>query len=651
LQGLRALAVALVVVYHVWFDRVSGGVDVFLLISGFLMTGQLVRAAEGGTLDLPARWSRMVVRLVPSMAVVLVATVVASAVLLPEGRWPQTVREVVAAALFVENWQLAADAVDYAARNNMASVVQHFWSLSIQGQFYVLWPLLVAAIVLSDRSTSRRGEPQRLRMQLTLVTAAVFAVSLLHSIALTATNQPLAYFHTLARLWEFALGGLLALHIDAIRLSPRVRLALGWVGVVGLLVCGAVLPGATVFPGVAALWPTGCAARVLVAGVTGSARGVDRLLACRPVQYVGEVSYPLFLWHWPILVLYLVARGRDQVGLADGLGIIALSFALAVLTHHLVEQPLPRRSVGVRRGYRLGALATAVVLLVAGVWQLDTVRRATLVEQVGADLHPGAVALASGPVDVAELQPPPVTVYEDWVRIEQWDCRPMAGFPMDVCAQPIEGEPARRIVVVGDSHVQQLSGALIPIAQRHGWQLTAIVRGACPFSTASEVVPDDPDCLAWNAAAADEIVQLRPDAVITLASRDVRTGLTEQTPLGFVEQWARLDALGIPVLAVRDNPRFDFSVPDCIQQRGRGAVECGMSREAVYSADPPWTRLADVPPNVTFLDIADAVCDPTTCSGEVGNVLVYLDDNHLTASYATSMSALLESEVLAALGS
>ena len=426
-------------------------------------------------------------RLVPAMAVVLIATVVASAMLLPEGRWPQTVREVAAAALFLENWQLAADAVDYAARNNMTSVVQHFWSLSIQGQFYLLWPLLVAVIALSSR-----GAPQRLRRRLTLATAVVFAVSLLHSIALTATNQPLAYFHTLTRLWEFALGGLLALHIDAIRLSHRVRLTLGWVGVVGLLLCGAVLPGAAVFPGVAALWPTGCAALVLLAGVTGSARSADRLLTYRPVQYLGELSYPLFLWHWPILVLYLVSSGREQVGLASGLGIIALSLVLAVLTHHLVEQPLRRKPISIRAGYRLGALATAVVLLAAGVWQLDTIRRAATAEPVGADRHPGAVALASGPVDLAPLQPPPVTVYEDWVRIEHWDCRPMSGFPTNACAQPVEGEPTRRIVVVGDSHIQQLSGALIPIAQRHGWQLTAIVRGACPFSTASEVEPDEP---------------------------------------------------------------------------------------------------------------------------------------------------------------
>jgi peptidoglycan/LPS O-acetylase OafA/YrhL len=171
LQGLRALAAALVVVYHVWLNRVSGGVDVFFVISGFLLTGQLSRAAERGVLDLPRRWSRMIVRLVPSTAVILVVTAGAAALMLPEGRWPQTFRELVASALFLENWRLAADSVDYAARSNTASVVQHFWSLSIQGQFFLIWPLLIAAVAIAAR-----GSGPRLRQYLTLVVATVFAL-------------------------------------------------------------------------------------------------------------------------------------------------------------------------------------------------------------------------------------------------------------------------------------------------------------------------------------------------------------------------------------------------------------------------------------------------------------------------------------------
>ena len=214
LQGLRAVAVALVVVYHVWFGRVSGGVDVFFVISGFLLTGQLARAAGRGPLELGRRWSRTIVRLLPCAVVVLVATVVAGTLLLPEGRWPQTLREVVAAALFLENWRLAADAVDYAARSTMSSPVQHFWSLSIQGQFFLVWPLLVALVGIAAR-----GDAARVRAHLTVATLGVFAASLTFSVVLTATNQPLAYFHSLTRLWEFALGGLLALTIDTVRLA------------------------------------------------------------------------------------------------------------------------------------------------------------------------------------------------------------------------------------------------------------------------------------------------------------------------------------------------------------------------------------------------------------------------------------------------
>jgi peptidoglycan/LPS O-acetylase OafA/YrhL len=665
LQGLRALAVVLVVVYHVWVGRVSGGVDVFFVVSGFLLTGQLVRAAERGTLDVRGRWSRTLLRLTPAAAVVLVATAAASAVVLPAGRWSQTVRELVAAALYVENWQLAADAVDYAARNNMASVVQHFWSLSIQGQFFLVWPLLVALVALACRST-----PGLLRMRLTLVLLGVLVTSLVYSVELTTLDQPLAYFHTLTRLWEFAIGGLLALHAGRVVLTPRARVAAGWTGVLGLVACGAVLPVATVFPGYAALWPTTCAALVLLAGRTGARAGVDRLLASAPARYLGDISYALYLWHWPILVLYLVAGARESASLLDGAVIIGTAVVLASLTHHLVERPVLARPARRRTGYRLAAAATAAVLLLAGTWQVVGARHDDPAAALGGDTHPGALALVSGAVDPAPLLPPPVTVFDDWVRIEHWDCTPMAAFPMDVCTQPRPpapapeeppGEadgaepfevapPARRIVVVGDSHAQQLTGALLPIAERNDWQITTIIRGACPFSTASEVVPEEADCLAWNAAAADEISALRPDAVVTLASRDVRPGLTEQTPPGFVEQWRRLDAQGIPVLALRDNPRFDYSVPDCVQQRADDMDSCGVARADVYPDVPPWAEIPDVPANVAFVDIADAVCDPDRCPPVIGNVLVYLDDNHLTASYSTSMADLLAGPIQTALG-
>jgi peptidoglycan/LPS O-acetylase OafA/YrhL len=654
LQGLRALAVVLVVVYHVWINRVSGGVDVFFVVSGFLLTGQLVRAAERGDLDVRQRWSRTLLRITPAAAVVLAGSAVLGAFVLPEGRWSQTVREVVAAALFVENWQLAADSVDYAARNNVASIAQHFWSLSVQGQFFLLWPLLIALVALACRHA-----PGRLRRTVTLVLLGVFAASLVYSVELTFTDQPLAYFHTLTRLWEFALGGLLALHGDRVVLTRRARVAAGWTGVLGLVACGAVIPVATVFPGFAALWPTGCAALVLLAGRTRAWGGADRLLSGAVARYLGDISYALYLWHWPLLVLYLQFSEQEAVGIGAGSMIIGAALVLAVLTYELVERPLLRGPTSTRRGYRVGATATATVVIVAAVWQGAGALRADPEAALGDVSHPGALALRTGEVDAAPLLPSPLTVTEDWVRIEQWDCMPMTAFPMDVCAQPLRASeegvtepepPDRRIVVVGDSHAQQLTAALVPLAERHNWQLIVMARGACPFSTVSEVVPDEPECLAWNAAAAEEITALQPDAVVTLASRDARAGHTEQTPQGFVEQWRRLDAQGIPVLALRDNPRFDHSVPDCVQTQPDDVDGCGVDRAEIYAPAPPWAELPDLPQNVAFVDIADAVCDPQRCPPVIGNVLVYMDDNHLTATYSTSMADLLAEQIEDGLG-
>jgi peptidoglycan/LPS O-acetylase OafA/YrhL len=645
LQGLRALAVTLVVLHHVWTGRVSGGVDVFFVISGFLLTGQLARAAGRGALELRKRWSRMILRLLPATATVLIGTVVAGAVLLPEGRWHQTVREVVATAFFVENWQLAADSVDYAARSNTTSVVQHFWSLSIQVQFFVVWPLLVALVALVARNAAHR-----LHTHLTLVLLGVFGCSLSFSVALTAADQPQAYFHSLTRVWEFALGGLLALWIDRVPWTRDERVAFGWIGVIGLLACGFVLDGASMFPGWAALWPAVCAVLVLQAGVTRSRYGVDRILTWQPARRLGDLSYPLYLWHWPVLMLFMASRERDVVGPLGGLAVIALSVLLAVLTARLVEGPALRLPVGVGDAYRFGAATVTAVVLAASLWQFAADQRDRPSDGLGGPENPGALALVDGAPEPGPLLPAPVSVSEDWVRVDAWDCSPPTGFRTDVCTQPVESPPDRRIVVVGDSHLQQFTGALVPIAAQHGWQLITMLQGACPFSTASEVDPENSECVAWNDAAAAEIAALRPDAVVTLASRDVRSGRTEQTPPGFVERWRQLDELGIPVLAVRDNPRFDHSVPDCVRRQDRDAQACGADRDDVYAPEPPYALRDDVPAGVTFLDTADFVCDETRCPAEIGNVLVYLDDNHLTAAYATTLAPVIEDRVVAAVG-
>ncbi|PXY28414.1 acyltransferase [Prauserella muralis] len=653
-QGLRALAAGLVVAYHVWLDRVSGGVDVFFLLSGFLITGQLFRACARGRIEFRPMWGRMIKRLFPAALTVLLVTMGAGVLLLPEHRWFQTISEVVASALYLENWRLAADSVDYFAQHDTASVVQHFWSLSIQGQFYVVWPLLVALVALVAR---RAG--WGLRPALLAALGTTLAVSLAYSVWLTALDQPLAYFSSLTRVWEFALGGLLALVIDAIRLPRPLRVLLGWAGVAGLVSCGLVLQVGTVFPGYVALWPTLSAALVLLAGATGSRAGADRFLSSRPLTYLGDLSYALYLWHWPVLLFYLIGRDQPAVGPRGGAVVIAVSLLLAAATHHLVEKPVRESRIGVTTrwgAYRFAVLALLPVLVAAGTWQLVSTQRASFALELDDPGHPGAHAIEAG----APLLDPRVNVLPPFAALpDQFDTFPDEECTISprhaelrICTVDPDGPPSRRLVVAGDSHSQQYIAALRPLVEERGWQVISMGRGGCPFTARSHHA--DPvereACTTWNSAVVEEIVATRPDAVLTMASRDVRAGLKEWTPPGFVEQWRTMDEAGIPVVAVRDSPRYSYEPSECVQKHGLDAPRCAPPRARYLAAEPPYTALPDVPPNVSFVDFSDYYCTSEVCPPVIGNVLVYLDDNHVTAAYLQTMSRAVGDRLTEALG-
>lgn len=654
LQGLRALAVTLVVVYHVWLGRVSGGVDVFFVLSGFLVTGQLFRAAGRGRIEFRPLWGRMIKRLFPAAMTALLVITAASILLLPQTRWLATIREIGATALHVENWQLATDSVDYYAQNNKASVVQHFWSLSIQGQFYLVWPLLVALVALVARLAGRS-----LRRMLFAVLLGVFAASLAYSVWLTRANQPVAYFHSLTRVWEFALGGLIALGVHAVALPRWQRLLLGWVGVLALPACGVATRVGSQFPGYLALWPTLCAAAVIVAGTTGSRWGADRLLALRPLAYLGTLSYSLYLWHWPVLVFYLITRDRTTVGWRGGAVIIAVSLVLSIATYHLIEKPVRRSRIGVANrwgAYRLGAATLAAVLLAVTTWQMVSTRKATsYAVSVDDPDHPGALTHSDGfeywGTEKPPLVPPLVKLPDDWARLSPGTC---AASPVNkdlqICTSRVQDPPTKRVVLVGDSHIGQWVAALQPVAQRRNWQLIVMTKGWCPFSSNAEVMPGDQGCAQWTAAAAAEILALRPNAVFTLASRDVRAGLTEQTPPGFVQRWRELDTAGIPVLAVRDNPRFGYSPPECVTTHGVDAAQCSTPRAALLAAEAPYRHIPDPPTNVSFLDFSDYFCTQEVCPPVVGNVLVYMDNNHPSATFMTTLAPIVERGITSALG-
>ena len=323
-QGLRALAVLMVVTYHVWLGRVSGGVDIFLLISAFLMTLSFARKVEGGKpLRLLSHWLHLLKRLLPAVVVVILGVLAGTRLVLPESRWPDVLDQAWASLLYRQNWLLADTAVDYYAQDHAgASPLQHFWSLSIQGQVFLLWPLVFAGAAVLLRLLRRTPVGRRVSYAALLAAAfgAIFVVSLVFSIEQTATNQSYAYFDTRTRLWEFALGSLLALALPHLRPGKVLRVVLGWTGLAAMLSCGLLLTVDRSFPGFIALWPTLAAAAIIVAGQSGSRFGVDRFLTWKPLVALGDNSYALYLWHWPLLVLVLAGTGITAPNLVQGLG-------------------------------------------------------------------------------------------------------------------------------------------------------------------------------------------------------------------------------------------------------------------------------------------------------------------------------------------
>lgn len=658
LDGLRAVAVLLVAAYHIWLGRISGGVDVFLLLTGFFITASLFRMAETrGRVNLGVYFGRLATRLIPTAGTVLLASALLTMAVVPAARWQATVEEIIASAFYYQNWKLAFTNTDYLTQDQPASIVQHFWSISIQGQFYVAWALL---FIVTLWITSRFRE--HFKAVAFIFFFAIFIVSLTYSVYSTAENNVWAYFDTGARMWEFALGALLAIWLPHIVLSRQVRLTIGWVGLVALAVCG-LFADPNLFPGYIALWPTAAAFMIIVAGTSGSAFGVDRFLTWRPIKYLGSLAYGIFLWHWPLFISYRELSGEETAGLLDGAGIVLLSIILAFFTKKLLEDglrsfiPRDRRSQA-KWGLTLSLSFLIPVLAVSVTWvsaiNNDPPPTTTLQDPMNSDVdprYPGGMALAdprfAEDLPNVQMQPTVTQAVEDNASVYEDGCHLMQ-----------EGTEARNcdygdvdadttIVIVGASRTVHWLPALEGIGAENNWKIKSISKSACVLDTDTPTqsgrVYDD--CIEWRENVIDYLVDLQPDLVVTSSTR-VREG-DEEVPEGYISRFNTLTESGIPILGIRDLPRTGESLVDCVSESD--AADCTIDVSDFYPVDDPAQsddRFSDL---VTLTDFSPYVCPDQTCHAVVGNVLTYRDSMHLTATYAGTLAPVMEEEVQAVL--
>ncbi len=709
-EGLRAVAAVLVAVYHVFLGRVSGGVDVFFVIAGFLITTSLVAQATGDDGVRAGRYlGRLMVRLLPVALLVLAFVIAGIFLWMPATRHGSMLAEVAASALYVENWALAAKAVDYAAREEIKSPVQHFWAMAVQGQFYLIWLLLAGLIGLA-------AGPRRFRRLFGAALCLLFAASLAWSVLLTADNQPLAYFHTGVRVWEFAAGGLLALAIGPIRArldrAGQAGSALcgiaGWTGLALVVSCGLVLSVSRQFPGVAALWPVAGALLVVIASGRCGQFGVGRLLASRPFVFVGGVAYALYLWHWPVLTFVRSANPSGEVGLRAGVLVLAVSFVLAVVTTRIVEQPIRLRLAVTPHPWRAVAGGAAALVLVASVsMTLDRLASGSpasaatagtpAVDDEGLAVEPedleGVPAIGAGAVVAGGGQhtpapgagtpgpsgsagipggsatptvtaapgmpaggitqarsegpfvPTALEAGEDMAALNREDCQQKIDRPDLVICERGAIGGQKTAMLIGGSHAAHWYPAVNAIARRRDWRLVTGVKAGCRI-TLSREFSEDGEAQSCKAWLDELLSYIEHNPPDFIITTGTATSPRDEwVPEGYTDIWRMLGAKGIPVIAIRDTPRAPFDRVDCLALHGAEPWACDIEREPTLDRENPMLLLEDLPSNVIPVDVNAWLCSTNACPAVVGHVTVYRDAHHLTATYSRTLAPMLAAQI------
>ncbi|MEX5273385.1 MULTISPECIES: acyltransferase family protein [Kocuria] len=641
-QGLRAVAVLLVVIYHVFLGRVSGGVDIFLLISAFFMTLSFVRKIESGRpLAIGRYWLHTFKRLLPLATVVILVTV-GLLTEFPESSVAQFRWEALASVFYVENWALAASSVDYyAADHSTASPFQHFWSLSVQGQVFLLWPLIFGFAWLVRRRTRISSVPI-----LAVCFGLIFAASMMYSVITTETQQAFAYFDTRARLWEFALGSLIALAIPYLN-PPRVlRIILGWVGIVSMVSVGILVDVQGAFPGWIALWPLLSAAAIIVAGNTESRVGFDRFLSWRPVVKLGDAAYALYLVHWPLLVTYLVIMDRPWAGPRSGVALVLVSIVLALMLTALIENPLKAWTWPEQSKRRLALVIIACLAVVSTAvlsWTAVDAHRSAQLEAEAARNNPGAAALAVEDPSGTETDAPLVPIIQgDYPKPSLGEPCPeemgLSAANQTWCGITIDDPQASQtILVVGNSHTIQWLPAIEDLARSQGWNMVSYIRGNCILGSADDQVRDQAECAEWLSEIDKVIDDADPDLVVTTGTRSLEDGGEDLSP-GMVEKLQELSQKTGHLLAIRDNPRFVDAPGLCVQDDRRSAQDCTPPATDITTSPNPLESIAGQNEGISTVDMGDLICPDGMCAPVIGNVIVYWDNNHLTQNYVRSLS-------------
>lgn len=637
IQGMRAVAVLSVLAYHIWPGVLPGGyvgVDVFFVISGFLITGLLVREFErSGTISLRDFYARRIRRLLPAASLTLLAVAVSAWFWSSASEWRVLAKELVASALYVENWLLVERSVDYLAQDAAPSPVQHFWSLSVEEQFYIFWPLLMLGAGALART-------RKLPVRKVFLTAllSVTLISLGYGIYVSFVDPAPGYFLTTTRIWELGVGGLLAIasRPDGGMPGGWVRTFFGWTGMAAIMLACWFYSSRLPFPGYEAMLPTLGAVALLYAR-PGEEGLLGRLLGSRPMQYFGDISYSLYLWHWPIVVFYPLVTGREVATFQDGMAVAVVSVIAAHLSKQLVEERFRHGRKGESlRPYMIGAGLTATLALSAG----------TLLAAGDREGQHGEAAVGGSSAS-AHVMKDPMAARNDLAEAYSQGCI-ASSRDEDVRVCRYGKTSGTTVVAVGDSHMVQWLPALAGMADQKGFDLHAITKTGCAYMSILEEEMDTIEkksCAVWNAKVSRVLDEIQPDVVIFANSMGASHMLgsspdrTEKVAARMAEAWAGLRASQSPrLIAIRETPRMREAPPSCLMREKATPGFCDTPRWAAIGKDSLVTLAAAKVGDVSVIDMNDAICGAESCSTSIDDVYVWRDQHHMTASFVRTLT-------------
>ena len=683
IEGLRGIAVLLVLLFHASIPGFNGGfvgVDVFFVISGFLITGMLLREYETtGKISLSNFYARRLRRLLPASALVLIITLIAAMFILPPLTVPSVAVDVAAATLYVSNMVFAYRATDYFAAGSAPSPILHFWSLGVEEQFYLVWPAIFLLAAYGAR---------RLRLRVGIAVAIIGLLSFTFATYLVTRQGPWAFFSLPTRAWELALGGILAaIGVRLSRIPEFFAVLLGWLGLFAVIASGIFTKATSPFPSWPALLPTVGAALLIVGGSQASKLSPSKLLGGTIIQFLGKVSYSLYLWHWPLLVLPLAIKGVPLT-IYERAALALIAIPIAYATHRWIEDPL-------RRGKFIGTLprknlvtASAMALVIAAAsFGADfaftasahhKIKASTTEEklaQVEALLTPLAEATKSAnlrpdTVDSAvptNLEPELINAKTDRAISYADRCHTQQNLPPST-APCIYGDTTSTTTVVlfGDSHALSWFPAMNTVAKKNGWKLLSLTMSACSPADIPAWNPSNnsvmKNCAMWRTASLKKIALAHPLVVVVAGTRGFATIDSKGNVIrgdsknalwraGMKRTVDQLKLASTYVLYLADTPSSLVDPPVCLSAHPLHTIACATPVNIAIQSDWLAQEIAMTSEeNILFVNPGLWVCPSSPCPVILGNILIYSDGGHLTATFSAALASRLRKAISNATG-